>query len=51
MDVIFRSYLLMNEVGICFWIFVKNVDNDRVFRELWEVKCVCCCGVYWIDCL
>lgn len=51
MDATFRSYPPTNEVGICPWTFGKNVDNDRVPRELWEAKCACRCGLRRTDCL
>ena len=46
-----KSYLPTNELASCPWIFVKNVDNDRVPRELWEAQCVCRCGLHDADCL
>lgn len=51
MDATFRSYPPTNEVGTCPWTFGKNVDNDRVPRELWEAKCACRCGLHRADCL
>lgn len=51
MDATFRSYPPTNEVGTCPWTFGKNVDNDRVPRELWEAKCACRCGLRRTDCL
>ena len=46
-----NTYLPTNQLASCPWIFVKNVDNDRVPRELWEAQCVCRCGLRDADCL
>ena len=46
-----NTYLPTNQLASCPWIFVKNVDNDRVPRELWEAQCVCRCGLRNDDCL
>lgn len=44
-------YIILVELVLCLWYYWKNIDENCVFCELMEVKCVCRCSLYRFNCV